>query len=126
VSSTTSRIYPSNTPPRVYHENHFAVINAHTAGEIEPVAIRRVNKSTYDCMALCVTLTIVLHTPLYILPVKAIIESPFCSASEGQPLTYDITPVMRNRDLLDLRQALSVEDLVDRRGCLRPDAIDFH
>jgi hypothetical protein len=42
VSSTTSRIYPSNTPPRAYHENHFAVIDAHAAGEIEPVAIRRI------------------------------------------------------------------------------------
>jgi hypothetical protein len=30
------------------------------------------------------------------------------------------------RDLLDLRQAVSVDDLVDRRGCLRPDPIDFH
>jgi hypothetical protein len=29
------------------------------------------------------------------------------------------------RDLLDLRQVLSVDDLVDRGGCLWPDALDF-
>ena len=29
------------------------------------------------------------------------------------------------RDLLDLHEVLSVDDLVDRRGCLWPDALDF-
>jgi hypothetical protein len=35
-------------------------------------------------------------------------------------------PLYRNLDRVALREALSVDDLFDRRGCLRADAIDFN